>query len=70
MASDCSQCQGQIDADYKCSWCSATNQCSLFTDHCANRLDENDKTCPAPTVRRIEPVAGPVSGGTKVTITG
>ncbi|KAL5259585.1 hypothetical protein ACHWQZ_G009888 [Mnemiopsis leidyi] len=70
MASDCSQCQGQIEADYKCSWCSATNQCSLFTDHCAKRLDENDKTCPAPTVRKIEPVAGPVSGGTKVTITG
>ncbi|XP_063679501.1 plexin A3-like isoform X3 [Bolinopsis microptera] len=70
MASDCSQCQGQISADYKCSWCSATNQCSLFTAHCANRLDDDDKTCPAPTVNKIEPVAGPVSGGTKVTITG
>jgi len=70
MASDCSQCQGQIEDYYKCSWCTATNQCTLYSDSCQSRLVASEKTCPAPTVRRITPVAGPVSGGTKVTIEG
>ena len=38
MARDCSQCQGLIKPEYQCSWCTATNQCTLFSDSCQSRL--------------------------------
>ena len=71
MASDCSQCQGEIDSTkYQCSWCSATNQCVHHDEPCLNRLSPGAKKCPPPSIVKIYPQAGPVNGGTVVTIEG
>ncbi|XP_013875321.1 plexin-B1 isoform X2 [Austrofundulus limnaeus] len=65
--SDCSRCQ-TADPKYGCVWCggAASSHC-VYRDSCA---DEIKHTCPAPVILFLDPVSGPVEGGTVVTISG
>uniref|UniRef100_A0AAX7UQV4 Plexin-B1 n=1 Tax=Astatotilapia calliptera TaxID=8154 RepID=A0AAX7UQV4_ASTCA len=61
--SDCSRCR-TADPKYGCVWCGgASSSHCVYQDSCT---DEIKHTCPAP----LDPVSGPVEGGTVVTISG
>ncbi|XP_076132287.1 plexin-B1 [Alosa pseudoharengus] len=64
--SDCSRCH-TADQKYGCVWCGGALSSCLFGDSCA---DEVQQTCPAPVIHLIEPLSGPIEGGTTVTISG
>ncbi|XP_017740524.1 PREDICTED: plexin-D1 isoform X3 [Rhinopithecus bieti] len=59
---DCSQCLGREDLGQLCVW----------SDGCRLRgpLQPMPGTCPAPEIRAIEPLSGPLDGGTLLTIRG
>ncbi|ELK07900.1 Plexin-D1 [Pteropus alecto] len=59
---DCSQCLGREDLGHLCVW----------SDGCRFRgpLQPLPGTCPAPEIRAIEPLSGPLDGGTLLTIRG
>uniref|UniRef100_A0A8C0W6B9 Sema domain-containing protein n=1 Tax=Castor canadensis TaxID=51338 RepID=A0A8C0W6B9_CASCN len=59
---DCSQCLGREDLGHLCMW----------SDSCRLRgpLQPPPGTCPAPEIRTIEPLSGPLDGGTLLTIRG
>uniref|UniRef100_A0A3B4XE49 Plexin-B1 n=1 Tax=Seriola lalandi dorsalis TaxID=1841481 RepID=A0A3B4XE49_SERLL len=65
--SDCSRCR-TADPKYGCVWCggAASSRC-VYQDSCN---DEIKHTCPAPVIHFLDPVSGPVEGGTVVTISG
>ncbi|XP_031732799.1 plexin-B1-like isoform X2 [Anarrhichthys ocellatus] len=65
--SDCSRCR-TADHKYGCVWCggAAGSRC-VYRDSCA---EEVKHTCPAPVIHFLDPVSGPVEGGTVVTISG
>ncbi|KAF3696546.1 Plexin-B1 Semaphorin receptor SEP Precursor [Channa argus] len=65
--SDCSRCR-TADPKYGCVWCggAASSRC-VYKDSCT---DEIKHTCPAPVIHFLDPVSGPVEGGTVVTISG
>ncbi|KAM4611051.1 plexin-B1 [Polymixia lowei] len=65
--SDCSRCR-TADPKYSCVWCGggAGSRC-VYRHSCS---DEVKHTCPAPVIHFIDPVSGPVEGGTVVTISG
>lgn len=65
--SDCSRCR-TADSKYGCVWCGgvAHSHC-VFRDSCS---DEVKHSCPAPVIHFLDPVSGPVEGGTVVTISG
>ncbi|XP_071022149.1 plexin-B1-like [Oncorhynchus clarkii lewisi] len=64
--SDCSRCR-MADQKYGCVWCGgALSRCS-YRDSCAGEIKQS---CPAPVIHFMEPISGPVDGGTVVTISG
>ncbi|XP_011475020.2 plexin-B1 isoform X1 [Oryzias latipes] len=65
--SDCSRCR-TADSKYGCVWCggAGSSRC-VFQDSCT---DEIKHSCPAPVIHFLDPVSGPVEGGTVVTISG
>ncbi|XP_034052364.1 LOW QUALITY PROTEIN: plexin-B1-like [Gymnodraco acuticeps] len=65
--SDCSRCR-TADPKYGCVWCggAAGSHC-VFQDSCS---DDVKHSCPAPVIHFLDPVSGPVEGGTVVTISG
>nr|XP_046252941.1 plexin-B1 isoform X2 [Scatophagus argus] len=64
---DCSRCR-TADPKYGCVWCggAASSRC-VYQDSCT---DEVQDTCPAPVIHYLDPVSGPIEGGTVVTISG
>ncbi|XP_049609928.1 plexin-B1 isoform X2 [Syngnathus scovelli] len=64
---DCSRCR-TADPKYGCVWCgsSSTSHC-VYHESCT---DDVKHTCPAPVIHFLDPVSGPVEGGTLVTISG
>uniref|UniRef100_A0A3B4F5K0 Plexin-B1-like n=1 Tax=Pundamilia nyererei TaxID=303518 RepID=A0A3B4F5K0_9CICH len=65
--SDCSRCR-TADPKYGCVWCGgASSSHCVYQDSCT---DEIKHTCPAPVIHFLDPVSGPVEGGTVVTISG
>ncbi|XP_024860656.1 plexin-B1 isoform X2 [Kryptolebias marmoratus] len=64
---DCSRCQ-TADPKYGCVWCggAASSHC-VYRDSCTAEVKH---TCPAPVIHFLDPVSGPVEGGTVVTISG
>ncbi|XP_042561348.1 plexin-B1-like, partial [Clupea harengus] len=64
--SDCSHCH-TADQRFGCVWCGGPLSSCLYRDSCA---DEVQQTCPAPVIHLVEPLSGPVEGGTTVTISG
>ncbi|XP_033485234.1 plexin-B1 isoform X2 [Epinephelus lanceolatus] len=65
--SDCSRCR-TADPKYGCVWCggAASSRC-VYQDSCTEEIKH---TCPAPVIHFLDPVSGPVEGGTVVTISG
>lgn len=65
--SDCSRCR-TADPKYGCVWCggAAGSHC-VFQDSCS---DDVKHSCPAPVIHFLDPVSGPIEGGTVVTISG
>ncbi|XP_029012283.1 plexin-B1-like isoform X1 [Betta splendens] len=65
--SDCSRCR-TADPKYGCVWCGgAANSRCAYRDSCTEEIKH---TCPAPVIHFLDPVSGPVEGGTVVTISG
>ncbi|XP_032892776.1 plexin-D1 [Amblyraja radiata] len=64
-SSDCSECWGRQNRGHQCVWCGTTQRCKLQSE-CRQIAD----VCPAPEIHRIEPLTGPVHGGTRLTIRG
>ncbi|MEE6502440.1 hypothetical protein FKM82_004519 [Ascaphus truei] len=64
--SDCSHCQ-TADLKYNCVWCGGVHPSCVFQESCMEEIEGN---CPAPLIHTIEPLSGPVEGGTKITISG
>uniref|UniRef100_A0A7N6BX83 Plexin-B1 n=1 Tax=Anabas testudineus TaxID=64144 RepID=A0A7N6BX83_ANATE len=65
--SDCSRCR-TANPKYGCVWCGgASSSHCVYQDSCT---DEIKHTCPAPVIHFLDPVSGPIEGGTVVTISG
>ncbi|XP_078392124.1 plexin-D1, partial [Cetorhinus maximus] len=64
-SSECSACWGREDQGHQCVWCKSTQSCKLRSE-----CGQIEETCPAPEIQQIEPLTGPVDGGTLLTIRG
>uniref|UniRef100_A0A673ZQL0 Plexin-B1 n=1 Tax=Salmo trutta TaxID=8032 RepID=A0A673ZQL0_SALTR len=64
--SDCSQCR-TAHQKYGCVWCGGARSRCSYRDSCAGDIKQS---CPAPVIHFMEPISGPVDGGTVVTISG
>ncbi|XP_076035062.1 plexin-B-like isoform X2 [Oratosquilla oratoria] len=61
---DCSLCVTRPEK-YKCTWCGGS---CTFSSHCGS--DPVHLDCPRPRIDMIQPLVGPLEGGTLVTIEG
>ncbi|XP_077977569.1 plexin-A2-like [Glandiceps talaboti] len=70
---NCGVCH-QVDIKYQCGWCEipSDNQKCTVINKCnpVNNWLTRDNLCPNPTITQIQPMAGPVEGGTTLTIRG
>ncbi|XP_016085027.1 plexin-D1 isoform X1 [Sinocyclocheilus grahami] len=61
--SDCSQCWGRQTQGHMCVWCENScqqrDQCHAITTR-----------CPDPHIQKVEPLSGPLTGGTLLTVQG
>ncbi|XP_019392531.1 PREDICTED: plexin-D1, partial [Crocodylus porosus] len=64
-STDCSQCLGREDLGHRCTWTESSSSCRLNTESL-----QTSNTCPAPEIQKIEPLSGPLEGGTLLTIRG
>ncbi|XP_062441465.1 plexin-D1 [Rhea pennata] len=64
-SADCSQCLGREDLGHRCIWSEISSSCRLNTES-----SQASDVCPAPEVKKIEPLSGPLDGGTLLTIRG
>ncbi|KAF6313315.1 plexin B1 [Rhinolophus ferrumequinum] len=65
---DCSRCQTALP-QYDCVWCKGEHSRCVAREACGN-ADAVATQCPAPLIHSVEPLTGPVDGGTRVTIRG
>lgn len=65
---DCSRCQTALP-QYGCVWCKGERPRCVAQEACGN-ADAVATQCPAPLIHSVEPLTGPVDGGTRVTIRG
>ncbi|KAL0599833.1 Plexin-B1 [Plecturocebus cupreus] len=67
---DCSRCQTAMP-QYGCVWCEGERPRCVTQEACGEAEAEAVATqCPAPLIHSVEPLTGPVDGGTRVTIRG
>ncbi|NXM73881.1 PLXD1 protein, partial [Serilophus lunatus] len=64
-SADCSQCLGREDLGHHCLWSESSSTCRLHTEP-----SQVYDVCPPPEIRKIEPLRGPLEGGTLLTIRG
>uniref|UniRef100_A0A8C1U2L7 Plexin-B1 n=1 Tax=Cyprinus carpio TaxID=7962 RepID=A0A8C1U2L7_CYPCA len=64
--SDCSRCH-TADQRYECVWCEGSRSSCVYRSSCTEHVQQ---TCPAPHIHMIEPLSGPVEGGTVLTVSG
>uniref|UniRef100_A0A8C9NN95 Plexin D1 n=1 Tax=Serinus canaria TaxID=9135 RepID=A0A8C9NN95_SERCA len=64
-SADCSQCLGREDLGHRCLWSESSSSCRLQTEP-----PQASEDCPPPEIRKIEPLRGPLEGGTLLTIHG
>ncbi|XP_053234057.1 plexin-D1 [Podarcis raffonei] len=64
-SADCSQCLGREDLGHQCIWSESSSNCRLNTESL-----QIPGMCPPPEIKKIEPLNGPLEGGTLVTIRG
>nr|XP_021519155.1 plexin-B1 isoform X2 [Meriones unguiculatus] len=65
---DCSRCQTAMP-QYGCVWCDGEHPRCVAREAC-NEAETVAIQCPAPLIHSVEPLTGPVDGGTRVTIRG
>ncbi|XP_073916105.1 plexin-B1 isoform X1 [Castor canadensis] len=65
---DCSRCQTAMP-QYGCVWCEGTHPRCVTRETC-DKAEAVATQCPAPLIRSVEPLSGPIDGGTRVTIRG
>ena len=72
LAQGCSSCLGaNIQTDFTCGWCVSTTSSCQVNESCASEAFATVSTqCPSPSITGVSPLAGPLSGGTNLTITG
>uniref|UniRef100_A0A671KUV9 Plexin-B1-like n=1 Tax=Sinocyclocheilus anshuiensis TaxID=1608454 RepID=A0A671KUV9_9TELE len=63
---DCSRCH-TADQQYECVWCEGSRSSCVYRSSCTEHVQQ---TCPAPHIHTIEPLSGPVDGGTVLTVSG
>ncbi|XP_074770846.1 plexin-D1 isoform X2 [Athene noctua] len=64
-SADCSQCLGREDLGHRCVWSESSSSCRL-----QGEPPQTSDVCPAPEIKKIEPLRGPLEGGTLLTIRG
>ncbi|XP_053525163.1 plexin-B1 isoform X4 [Artibeus jamaicensis] len=65
---DCSHCQTAMP-QYGCVWCQGERSHCVAREACGG-AEAVATQCPAPLIHSVEPLTGPVDGGTRVTIRG
>eukprot|EP00070_Physeter_catodon_P034326 XP_028341220.1 plexin-B1 isoform X11 [Physeter catodon] len=65
---DCSRCQTAMP-QYGCVWCKGEHPRCVAREACGE-AEAVVTQCPAPLIHSVEPLTGPVDGGTRVTIRG
>ncbi|XP_013015186.2 plexin-B1 isoform X2 [Cavia porcellus] len=65
---DCSRCQTAMP-QYGCVWCKAEYPRCMAREACG-KAEAVAIQCPAPLISSVEPLTGPIDGGTRVTIRG
>lgn len=65
---DCSRCQTAMP-QYDCVWCEGEHPRCVAREAC-NEAETVATQCPAPLIHSVEPLTGPIDGGTRVTIRG
>ncbi|XP_032723836.1 plexin-B1 isoform X2 [Lontra canadensis] len=65
---DCSRCQ-TARPQYSCVWCKGERPRCVAQEACGE-TEAVATQCPAPLIHSVEPLTGPVDGGTRVTIRG
>lgn len=65
---DCSRCQ-TATPQYDCVWCEGEHPRCVAREAC-NEAETVATQCPAPLIHSVEPLTGPIDGGTRVTIRG
>ncbi|KAI5768807.1 PLXNB1 [Gulo gulo luscus] len=65
---DCSRCQ-TARPQYGCVWCKGERPRCVAQEACGE-TEAVATQCPAPLIHLVEPLTGPVDGGTRVTIRG
>ncbi|XP_042092202.1 plexin-B1 isoform X1 [Ovis aries] len=65
---DCSRCQTALP-QYGCVWCKGERPQCMAREACGE-AEAVVTQCPAPVIHSVEPLTGPVDGGTRVTIRG
>ncbi|XP_055985797.1 plexin-B1 isoform X2 [Sorex fumeus] len=65
---DCSRCQTAMP-QYGCVWCNGPHPQCVAREACGE-AESVITQCPAPLIHMVEPLTGPVDGGTRVTIRG
>ncbi|KAM4863155.1 plexin-B1 [Urocitellus parryii] len=65
---DCSRCQTAMP-QYGCVWCDGEYPRCVAQEACG-KAEAVATQCPAPLIHSVEPLTGPIDGGTRVTIRG
>lgn len=65
---DCSRCQTAMP-QYDCVWCEGERPRCVAREAC-NEAETVATQCPAPLIHSVDPLTGPIDGGTRVTIRG
>nr|XP_054406805.1 plexin-B1 isoform X3 [Pongo abelii] len=65
---DCSRCQTAMP-QYGCVWCEGEHPRCVTREACGE-AEAVATQCPAPLIHSVEPLTGPIDGGTRVTIRG
>ncbi|MEJ1285834.1 hypothetical protein NN561_016831 [Cricetulus griseus] len=65
---DCSRCQTALP-QYGCVWCEGEHPRCVAREAC-HEAETVATQCPAPLIHSVEPLTGPIDGGTRVTIRG
>ncbi|XP_004704039.1 plexin-B1 [Echinops telfairi] len=65
---DCSRCQ-TATPQYGCVWCEGEHAHCMAQEACGE-AGAVATQCPAPLIHSVEPLTGPVDGGTRITIRG
>ncbi|XP_063797295.1 plexin-D1 [Pseudophryne corroboree] len=64
---DCSRCIGRTYLKHYCTWSDSSASCRQGSESASG---SSKNSCPPPEIRKIEPVNGPLFGGTLLTIQG